>query len=378
MSLQVSVRLSSNKIAIGQPFEDLAKMVSEREQLPLDSLEMLMEELEFSAQNSQSGQDRQRLEELKPILEQYIFKRKRIRNKPRLSQHHDSSSENIFKVGDFVFTITDLAANDGTLVSSGLQGQILQKYNTDRNNLVYLVKVGDKEISTFAENIRMALRLSTAGEDPHTYDSATETESGAQTDIGGDAVRTHVPPSLHSEKEKEVKYVFNPQHGEWDKVFAKVARLVNGQFVGLPTPASVSPFAAQLQDLNINYQSNPQGTFNAQQVSETLNNTIKTPDEQIEIENEQNQQAEQEFHPQQKAASSGNISSPADHDRSQLEGEGEGRLKTNIDIDGPNQSHQIQTKNKADDDVMDWLPSPYDVGEDGNYKTSPAGPNAWL
>lgn len=380
MSLDTSVRLSSKKTAIGQPFEDLYKLYTQKEQLPIDVLENLLGEVQFSAQNADSGHERQRIEQLRPLLEQFINQRNRIRNKPRLSQYEEEIPyEDFFNPGDYVMLNKDLAANDGSLISAGSVGKILRKYKTDKANLVYLINVNNRQLSTFSENIRMAVRLSTAGEDPSAFDSSTDCPSGAQISTGGDTVRTHSPLSLHQEKdEREAKWIFDPKTKEWLKVFDKVAKLINGQIN--PTPASVSPFYSQLQDLSINYQSNPQGTFNAQQVSDTLNNTILTQDEQNKITEKQNQTEEEKLQnqdQQQKTGSSADVINETSLDRSQLEGDDEGRFKTNIDIDGPNQSHQIQTKNKDDDDVFDWLPSPYDQGEDGNYKVN-EGPKFWL
>lgn len=376
MSLEISVRLSSKRQAIGLPFEDLYRQYVQKEQLPIDALEEFYGEVEFSAQNADSGHERQRIQQLKSLLEPYIQERKRIKTKTRFSQYQEQDEEvynDIFNPGDFVLFIRDSGANDGSLISAGSEGQIIQKYKTNRGNIVYQVKVDGKQVSTFSENIRMAMKLSTAGEDPSYFDSSTDCPSGPQISVGGDTVRTHSPLSLHEEKNpRDVKWVFDPQSKEWIKVFDRVAKLFTAQV--LPTPASVSPFASRLQDLSINYQSNPQGTFNSAVVTDQLNDALLTPTEQREEENKQNEKADEKE--QQKSASS-DFTNVMDLNRDQIQEDDEGRFKTNIDIDGPNQSHQIQTKEKADDDVFDWLPSPYDIGEDGNYRVNP-GPNFWL
>lgn len=370
MSLDISVRLSSKRVAIGSPYEDLIQEWQRKNQLTLEELKDLAHDVAYSCMNSQSGEDRARLEELRRQVDAEV----RLRDTGKFNRTTYLTSQvdnyaNLFNQGDFVFFIQDAAAQDGSLIGAGSEGQIISKYSTDRQNVVYIVKVRGKDVPTNSDQIRLAMRLSTAGEEPSYVDSATDCPSGPQASPGGDTVRTHSPLSIYTEKPlQEPKWIFNPQTHEWDKVFEKVARLVNGQvLLTAPSAADVSPFSAKLQDLSINYQSNPQGTFNSQLVSNELSEDIVTQEEQQQIEEKQQEQVNEE---QQKTAASGDITSPANHDRSQLEEAGDGVRKTNDDIDGPNQTHKIWMNDKTDDDVFDWLPSPFDIGEDGSYRTT--------
>lgn len=395
MSLEVSVRLSSKVTAIGHPYEDLYERFLEIHQMTLEGMSILRDDISTSAEMAASGDERRRLEILRKTVEDKM--RMREKHQPVKLSYHDTSydaqeADYIFKSNDFVLLLKDVAADDGSLISAGTEGQVLKSYNTGKGNLVYVIKVNNKLVSAMPDNIRIAIRLSTAGEDPAYFDSGTETEGPSQVNPGGTTVRTHFPNiNIEKDPDTHVTWRFNPQTSEWDKVFDKVAKLVNAQ--ALPTPASVSPYADRLKQLFIPYLVNPQNEFISRQVGDELSEELTPQQEQIEITQQEEQQVKdrnQQQVPQPTnstqreyeaklitADGAGTITSPSNHDRSQIENSDNTALQTNQDIDGDIQTHQIMTRIKDDDDIMEWLPSPSDINEDGNHKTT-EGPKFWL